>query len=396
VVGSRYLEKGSLAEWSLFRKTLTRLGHFLTSTLLSMAHDASGAFRLYRLDRIPRGIFELVYSRSYSFFFESLYILSLNGCRIVDIPVRLPARTYGHSKMALRDAIYSSSLLLYLYAKTKISREHLTYAEPFNPQLAQSEKYLSQNEWDEYWLLKNRAGGLLYDLIAAFYRKAIIKPALNHFLNEHFSQGARILHAGCGGGQVDKDIVPCFSLSAIDISLPALTFYRKLHGSSPTLIHGSIFEIPAENNSFDGIYNLGVMEHFTESDIRSILAEFNRVLRPDGKIVLFWPPVFGLSVRFLSSVRWTLQKIKQREVKFHPDEVTHVRSKQQVQSWLQDTGFVLDHFYFGIRDLFTHAVIIGHKIGRPLITDGPGTFNLVIDASTRDSYGQIKPVRNAP
>src|SRR5690349_6877589 len=38
VVGSRYLKKDSLATWNLFRKSLTRLGHFLTVNLLDMPY----------------------------------------------------------------------------------------------------------------------------------------------------------------------------------------------------------------------------------------------------------------------------------------------------------------------------------------------------------------------
>jgi dolichol-phosphate mannosyltransferase len=361
VVGSRYLLKGSLAGWSLIRKLLTRFGHLLTATLLGMSYDATGAFRLYQLDRIPRGIFDLVYSRSYSFFFESLYLLWLNGCRIKEIPVRLPVRTYGHSKMALRDALYSFSLVLYLSAKKLISREHFLYAEPFHSAGASHTESSAEREWDEYWLMKRQPGGLIYDLIAAFYRKLIIKRTLNHFINKHFRAGSRVLHAGCGGGQVDKDIVPRFVISALDISRPALSSYRKLHGGAPELIYGSIFAIPATDAFFDGIYNLGVMEHFTEADIHRILAEFNRVLRLDGKIVLFWPPVFGISVRFLAAARWILQKIKKKEVKFHPDEITHVRSKRQIRGYLRQGGFVLDEYYFGARDLFTQVVIVGRK-----------------------------------
>src|SRR5215470_6611419 len=85
VIGSRYMQKDSLATWNLLRKTLTRVGHLLTITLLGMPYDATGAFRIYHLDRIPPGLFTLVYSRSYSFFFESLYVLWLNNFRIKEI-----------------------------------------------------------------------------------------------------------------------------------------------------------------------------------------------------------------------------------------------------------------------------------------------------------------------
>ncbi len=59
-VGSRHLRAGSLPGWSLWRRGLTRLGHRLTRSVLGLAHDATGAFRCYRLDRIPRQIFALV------------------------------------------------------------------------------------------------------------------------------------------------------------------------------------------------------------------------------------------------------------------------------------------------------------------------------------------------
>jgi dolichol-phosphate mannosyltransferase len=104
VVGSRYLLRNSLDEWTLFRRLLTRGGHLLTRTLLGLKEDASSAYRLYRLDRIPRGVFGLVRATGYSFFFESLYVLRLNEFRIEEIPIILPARASGRSKMGLWDA----------------------------------------------------------------------------------------------------------------------------------------------------------------------------------------------------------------------------------------------------------------------------------------------------
>ena len=40
----------------------------------------------------------------------------------------------------------------------------------------------------------------------------------------------------------------------------------------------------------------GVMEHFSPQEIIEILKQFNNVLIPGGKVVLLWPPVYGLSV----------------------------------------------------------------------------------------------------
>ena len=125
VVGSRYLKKNSLSTWNLFRKSLTHLGHFLTVTLLEMPYDASGAFRLYHLKNIDENIFSLVQSNGYSFFFESLFILNFNKKKIVEIPIELPSRTYGHSKMTWKDAWKSLRFLLNLYKRKMFNKKSL-------------------------------------------------------------------------------------------------------------------------------------------------------------------------------------------------------------------------------------------------------------------------------
>jgi len=115
VLGSRFLQHESLADWNLLRKSLTHLGHLLTKHFLRVPYDATGAFRLYRLDHIRREVFELVQSASYSFFFESLYILCLSKARVVEVPIPLPKRTYGHSKMRTVDVLSSVKRLVVLF-----------------------------------------------------------------------------------------------------------------------------------------------------------------------------------------------------------------------------------------------------------------------------------------
>lgn len=128
VVGSRYIEPDSLADWTPFRKILTRVGHFLTVTLLRMPYDATGAFRFYRLDHVPASAFTLVRSEGYSFFFESLYLLSANGFGIGQIPIHVLNRTAGESKMRTRDVATSVRFLLVLCAEKYLrpSRHRIT------------------------------------------------------------------------------------------------------------------------------------------------------------------------------------------------------------------------------------------------------------------------------
>jgi dolichol-phosphate mannosyltransferase len=126
VVGSRYLQKNSLIDWNLFRKFLTYLGHFLTTTMLNMPYDASGAFRLYNIKKINSSLFQLIDSKGYSFFFESLFVLNYNKITIIEIPIELPSRTYGTSKMTYKDVWKSFSLLLNLLKRKVFNKSSLT------------------------------------------------------------------------------------------------------------------------------------------------------------------------------------------------------------------------------------------------------------------------------
>ncbi|MCX5788579.1 MAG: polyprenol monophosphomannose synthase [Elusimicrobia bacterium] len=128
VVGSRYLRGESLGDWNLFRKALTNAAHFLTRGFLGLEEDATGAYRLYRLDRIPREVFELARSRTYSFFFESLHLLKLNGFSVRQIPIDLPARGCGRSKMTWADATRSLGFLFELSARTAFGAKSLRIA----------------------------------------------------------------------------------------------------------------------------------------------------------------------------------------------------------------------------------------------------------------------------
>ena len=220
---------------------------------------------------------------------------------------------------------------------------------------------LVQEDWNIYWSGQDKTSGKIYDKFAEFYRDNIIKPALNHFIFKHIPPSGSILHAGCGSGQVDTDIVNSYKVTALDISYNALKIYESVNPQKARLVQASIFATPFENNAFDGIYNLGVMEHFTEEEINLILVEFKRILKPGSKIVLFIPPVFGLTVRVLDTAHYILNNLLKKNIKLHPDEITRVKSQEHIQKLVENAGFHFLEYYFGIKDFYTQSVIVAIK-----------------------------------
>ena len=219
-----------------------------------------------------------------------------------------------------------------------------------------------EQEWDKYWTKKRANSQKLYHFAASFYRDKIIKKALNYFIQKEFKAESKLLHAGSGAGQVDRDLVNKFNITALDISKEALKLYKGYNGKKAKTMHASIFDIPAKNSTFDGIYNMGVMEHFTKEEDEKILKELRRVLKPGGKIVLFWPPRFGPTVLFLNTTHFILNNILRKNIRLHPQEISLIKSKKQVNKLLKSSGFKMSKFYFGPKDLFTHCIIVATKI----------------------------------
>jgi dolichol-phosphate mannosyltransferase len=111
IVGTRFKKKGGMGELSFLRRFLSTFAHYMTYLLLRMPYDSTNAFRLYRLDRIHQKIFSQIESNSYSFFFESLYLIHSNKIKITETPITLGSRPSGDSKMSIRDAITSVRVL---------------------------------------------------------------------------------------------------------------------------------------------------------------------------------------------------------------------------------------------------------------------------------------------
>jgi len=125
VIGGRHAQKSSLEGWSSYRKLLTYTGHQFTLRLLGLPYDATSAFRVYRIDHIPITTFQLVKSKSYSFFFESLCILNENKFTIYDVPVILPPRAAGTSKLKFMDMVQCLLLVLKLGFKRLVHSKTL-------------------------------------------------------------------------------------------------------------------------------------------------------------------------------------------------------------------------------------------------------------------------------
>ncbi len=117
VVTSRFLGKNLLEGWPLFRVFLTRLRYVTISLLLSIPYDSSGAFRCINCQKVALSDLILAKDDGYAYFWESIFILHKKKYRITQIPVQLPYRTIGYSKMTIKDIFFSIYYLMVVFLK---------------------------------------------------------------------------------------------------------------------------------------------------------------------------------------------------------------------------------------------------------------------------------------
>ena len=113
---NRFLNKNALANWKLDRIVLTKLRYFLVKIFLKTNLDSSGGFRLYDKSKINLKDILSAKDNHYNFFWESLFLLE-KKYTIKEIPIILPKRSLGKSKMKIKDVLYGFFYLIKVFIK---------------------------------------------------------------------------------------------------------------------------------------------------------------------------------------------------------------------------------------------------------------------------------------
>ena len=116
-------------------------------------------------------------------------------------------------------------------------------------------------------------------------RRRIIQNLVEKICTTLDNPSPRILDVGCGTGANLKMLAHYGKAEGIDISQQAIDFCGERGLQSVKL--GAAEDLPYEDDSFDLVTSLDVVEHL-DDDVAG-LREMRRVLRPDGRVLLFVP-----------------------------------------------------------------------------------------------------------
>jgi len=216
-------------------------------------------------------------------------------------------------------------------------------------------------DWTKHWSESNQTSAS--QKFFSFYRKAVFARAVAYFIDRYLPAEGLLVEAGSGTSEtsmlIDKR-AGARTLVALDLIRPVL---ERCHPVMDVRACGDIFALPFQSGSVDGIWNVGVMEHFTHAQIDAILREFRRVLKPGCRVVLLWPAKFSIPQRILRVLEWfiNLRRSRDDKFRFHPDEISQLRSVRQGKEVLTRNGFRPVAIDIGLRTLMAFETIVGEK-----------------------------------
>lgn len=124
-------------------------------------------------------------------------------------------------------------------------------------------------------------------------QRLLIKMVENEIAATHGQiAGLKILEPGSGTGVITTQLsYSGADVHLLDLSASALMLSKKIpcYKNNRKLIHASMFDMPFVDETFDVLWNEGVLEHFSEEQQVAALSEYSRVLKKGGLMVLVVP-----------------------------------------------------------------------------------------------------------
>lgn len=124
--------------------------------------------------------------------------------------------------------------------------------------------------------------------------------------------GARVVDAGCGIGATVCGLADAgYDAIGIDFAEDAVARIRSLVPELQIEV-ADVRALPFEDGSLDGVWSLGVIEHFYDG-FAPLIAETERVLRPGGYLFLTVPVFSPLKALKARMGRYPAYKLEERD-----------------------------------------------------------------------------------
>ena len=122
-IGSRYVAGGTIPDWALHRRLLSRWGNRYAGFVLGLpVRDVTAGFRAYRATALEKIDLDAVKADGYGFQIEMAYAVKRTGGRIVEVPISFSDRVRGTSKMSSRIVVEALGLVTWWGIRDRLLR----------------------------------------------------------------------------------------------------------------------------------------------------------------------------------------------------------------------------------------------------------------------------------
>lgn len=216
-----------------------------------------------------------------------------------------------------------------------------------------------------------------------------LEPRLKKSLElARIKEGMKVLDFGCGRGEITiQSAIHKADVIGIDYSKDAIELAKSSVNMLPSDVKKRIALrlsnskiLPFEDNTFDIIFFLDVMEHLYPEELYFLLKEFNRVLKPNGRIIIHTAPnknfqkygakYYYLSRRLISPLFKVIYK-KEMDIKklieTEEDRLVHVntQTKKTVYKYLKKSGFASKIWLSDMHEISSFKAFLMNLLFKP-------------------------------
>ena len=102
VIGSRYIEGGTIPKWAWYRHLVSKGGNIYANQMLGLGvADSTAGYRCYSARILGRLDLEQIRAEGYGFQIEMTYRAKEHGAGITEVPISFIDRAAGESKMSM-------------------------------------------------------------------------------------------------------------------------------------------------------------------------------------------------------------------------------------------------------------------------------------------------------